>query len=114
TCLWLAGQVVTPNDCDAVSTPSWPRGIVYAGLVALVGLLLLALLIWLEKQRHLLGWVAVAVLAVAIIAYFVGQTRPFSATIARLDAATAYSWNVIAEDSTGARVESETRRFAVK
>jgi hypothetical protein len=118
TCLWIAGQVPTPNDCEpvAAASPGWSWGILYTGWVILVllGLLLLALLIWLGTNRGILKLVAAVILVAVILAYFIGQTRPLSTTVARLDPATAYLWKVIAEDATGVRVESETRRFTVR
>jgi hypothetical protein len=116
TCMWIAGQVPTPNDCDAVASPGWSWGILYTGWVVLVlvGFFLLTLLIWLGTERKILKLVTAAILAAVILAYFIGQIRPLSTTVARLESSTAYLWKVIAEDAHGVRVESETRRFTVK
>jgi len=113
-CTWVAGQTITQNDCDAISSPPWSQGTLYTGLVGLAGFLLLALLIWLDKKRSFLKYMAVAILAVAILAYLIGRARPVAITVAQLEPGTAYLWKVIAEDSNGTRVESETRRFTVK
>ena len=75
---------------------------------------MLALLIWLDKKRSFLKYVAATILVAAILAYFIGRAQPVATTVAQLEPGTAYLWKVIAEDSNGTRVESETRRFTVK
>jgi hypothetical protein len=94
--------------------------LVHAGIVLLIGLLLLALLIWfgLKKKPILIYLLLIVILAGVIVAFFIGRSRSTSATLAKnvsgLQSGKAYYWKVIVEDGKGGTVESETRRFEVK
>lgn len=122
-CVWEVKERFTFNKCVAApvqTTPSWRGGVFYALLVLLIGLLLLAILIWLglKKKPVLLYVLLAAILAGVVVAFFIGRSKSTTATLAKtvpeLQSGKAYYWKVIAEDGKGGTVESETRRFEVK
>ena len=124
-CVWEVKDRFTFDKCvlvPAQTTSPTRGGFFYALLVLLIGLLLLALLIWLglKKKPVLVYVLLIAILAGVIIAFFIGRSRSrsSSATLAKnvsgLQAGKAYYWKVIVEDGKGGTVESETRRFEVK
>ena len=130
-CVWEVKERFNFSKCVVAATPGqttsfWSRGLrgglFYALLVALIGLLLVAILLWLglkKKQPILLYLLVIAILAGVILAFYLGRKTPGSGgqlaqTVPGLQAGKAYYWKVIAEDGKGGTVESETRRFEIK
>lgn len=119
-CVWEVNNRYSLNACDVVSiqTAWWRSGIFYAVLVALLGCLLLAVLIFMgmKKRPWFLGFVAIVIVAAVILAFYVGRTgsKTLARTVSGLEPGKAYYWKVVAEDGKGGTVESETRRFEIK
>ncbi|MGH9968096.1 MAG: hypothetical protein ACREBG_09730 [Pyrinomonadaceae bacterium] len=119
-CVWEIKEPFRLQKCIATSgQTSWWRGrAFYPLLIVLIGLLLLAILIFLGMRRRpwVLGFVVILIVVGVILAFYVNRTR--SVTLARsvsgLQSGKAYYWKVIAEDGKGGTVESETRRFEIK
>jgi hypothetical protein len=130
-CVWPVKERFNLSKCIVAATPgqttsSWfgglRGGLSYALLVVLIGLLLLAILLWLglkKKQPILLYLLVIAILAGVILAFYLGKKKsssggPLAQSVSGLQAGKAYYWKVIAEDGKGGTVESETRRFEIK
>jgi len=121
-CMWEVNERFTFNKClvTPVQTTSWKSGAVYAVPVILLGLLLLAILLWLgiKKKPMLLYLLVIVILAGAALAFYLGKKRTSSEALAKsvsgLQSGKSYYWKVIAEDGKGGTVESETRRFGIK
>jgi hypothetical protein len=124
-CVWEATERFTFNKCVALAGPGlttsgWRGGLWHALLVLLVGLLLLAILLWLGlKRKPILLYLVVVIILVGVgFAYYLGRRRsqigPLAKSVSGLQAGKAYYWKVIAEDGKGGTTESETRRFEIK
>ena len=117
TCVWPVGERLSDNECEQMSPDAASRaGLLYAGPVGLLALLLVIALaiVGRTRSRPLWGLIAMLVLFAVLVAYWIGQREPLSATIAQLQEGRAYYWKVIAEDEQGRRTPSQTRRFSVK
>lgn len=114
-CVWSADQLYDFNKCAAVAKQS-DRGILYAVLAALIGLLLFLALLFtgLKHKRVLLILVAIAILPAVLVTFYFGRTSVVSTTVAQLEPGKVYFWKVIAEVDRGGTVESQTRRFTIK
>ncbi|HEY6392129.1 MAG TPA: hypothetical protein VIX89_12670 [Bryobacteraceae bacterium] len=118
-CVWDSRERFTFNACGPVTVPpAWrTNGSLHAGVVALVGCLLLAVLLFkgLKKKPGILSLAVIVIVAAVILAFYVGRTDKLSKSVAKLDAPSkTYFWKVIAEDDKGRSAESETHRFTVK
>jgi hypothetical protein len=119
-CVWDAKRPFDFNRCQALGDrPVTDQGVVYAGFVLFIGLLLLLMLFYIAvKQRRLvLIAVAIAIIPAAILAFYLGRSRADvtpTSTVAQLEPGGVYFWKVIAEDRDGGVVESETYRFTVR
>jgi hypothetical protein len=116
-CVWNADELYDSNRCLAVAQPSlgW-RSILYAGLAAILGLLVFLALFFagLKHRRLVLVLVALAILPAVLLAFYLGRANVVSATAAQLEPGKVYFWKVIAQDGQGGTVESQTRRFVVR
>ena len=87
------------------------------GMLALI-LFVVLLLTGLKHKRALLVVLAIAILPAVLLAFYFGRTAggtaDLSATTAQLQPGKVYFWKVIAEDSEGQAVESQTRRFVAR
>lgn len=120
-CVWPASERPNNNTCDAsqIRTISWSRGVGGALLVFLAGCSFIALLIHLGmRQRHaLLKVVAVAVLALATLAFYIcgiASVKTAFKTVAELQSGKTYAWKVIADDGKGGSTPSQARHFTTK
>jgi hypothetical protein len=121
-CVWSAAEGPNNNNCEVVETGSGGggRGILYALLTGLIGLLLLGLMLarGLHKRPVLLVLVAFVVLAAIVLAYRFGDTASdptnVTATVSGLESGQIYYWKVIADDGRGGSVESLTQMFQVR
>jgi len=122
-CMWEVNERFTFSKClvtSTVQTTSWKGGALYAVPVILLGLLLLAILLWLgiKKKPILLYLLVIVILAGVVLAFYLGKKRTTSGALAKsvsgLQSGKSYYWKVIAEDGKGGTVESETRRFGIK
>jgi hypothetical protein len=120
-CVWEVRKLHTFQDCTLVPDPigPWKGSVRCAGLVALIGFVLLVLVILLGGRKRpiplLLAFLLV--MAAVALAYYLCRTHIVPSTMkatAGLESGKAYYWKVIAEDAQGGTVESETRRFDVK
>lgn len=123
-CMWPVAERFNLDKCVTAASPaatvSWRGGLFWAVLVALLGLLLLAILFrrgWV-KQKPILLFLLLVIVAGVVLALYAGRTRTSPAMLAKsvsaLESGKAYYWKVIAEDGKGGTVESETRRFSIK
>jgi hypothetical protein len=120
-CVWSANELYDFNKCGVIAgTPAEGRGMLFAGLVGLLGLILFLVLLFtgLKQKRALLVVLAILILPAVLLAFYFGRTAggtaDLSATTARLQPGKVYFWKVVAEDSEGQAVESQTRRFVVR
>lgn len=114
-CVWSADEGYDFNRCGAIAT-SERRGILYAGLMGTIGLLLFVVLLvtGLKHKRVLLILLAIAILPAVLLAFYFGRTTVVSTTVAQLQPGKVYFWRVIAEDDQGVAIESPVRRFIVR
>lgn len=119
-CVWEIKEPFTLKKCFVTSgQTSWWRGrVFYPLLILLIGLLLLAILIFFGMRRRpwVLGLVVILIVVGVSLAFYLNRTS--SVTLAKsvsgLQSGKAYYWKIIAEDGKGGTVESETRRFEIK
>ncbi|MEK6279104.1 MAG: hypothetical protein AABN95_02010 [Acidobacteriota bacterium] len=125
-CVWEVKERFNFSKCVVAAAPGQTTssrlgGLSYAWLVVLIGLLLLAILLWLglkKKQPILLYLLLIVILGGVILVFYLGRTKtsygPLAKSVSGLQSGKAYYWKVIAEDGKGGTVESETRRFEIK
>lgn len=122
-CVWVLGQRPDNNNCEptSVATTARRRAVLWILLILLlICLLLLLFLIFVRHQKKpaYLILLAVAVVALVAVAFYVGRTRTSSGPLTKtgngLEPGKEYFWKVIAEDGKGGIAESETRRIKTK
>lgn len=115
--VWPVNEMPDDNNALLISpvTRLWSGGLIWALMVGLIGFLLLVLLYYmgLKKNPGLLGLLAIAIIAGAIIVYFFNAKNDISKKALDLQTGKAYFWKVIAEDGKGGAAESETRRLQI-
>jgi hypothetical protein len=117
-CLWSNDQLYDFNNCRAVEENWLPTHVDWFNYAVIAILaLLVALILWLATGARLLIAILLS-LAVALWAgaqvYFIQSGFAVGTTASSLDPGKIYRWKVVAEDTEGNLVESETRRLVAK